>query len=330
MASEAPTRSSGPRGERSEAPLLELAPDLAQGLDESDVHAARTTSVQTVRLDPGPFSPTELFAHVEDPLGLLVADGLIIRDILLADSTSSDLIGPGDVAALGVSATALLPAEVRWTASVPSRVAVLDAELLTQLEAWPGVTARLLARATQQTSDLAVQRAYSQLPRVDLRLLALFWHMAERWGRVTSAGIVVRMALTHEALGHMVGARRPTVSLALKELARTGTVVRRGDGAWLLRQDGLDRLRPNGGEWQAPETTLIPSSESASVPMPDLPLQDQQPALRRQLDELSRDYAERERRVREVLARCAATREQLIAARERRASTRPHPRPGPR
>lgn len=285
--------------------------------------------MQTVALAGGPWSPTELFAHVEAPLGLLVADGLVVRDILMADSISSDLVGPGDIATFGVPAAALIPAEIRWTASVPSRVAVIDAELLTQLETWRGVTARLLARAAQQTSELAVQRAYSQLPRVDLRLLALFWHMAERWGRVTPGGIVVRIALTHEALGRMVGARRPTVSLALKELARTGTVVRRGDGAWLLRQDGLDRLRPSDGTWQPPETTVVPSSEPASHPPPAVD-EDRQPALRHQLDELSRDYAERERRVREVLARCAATREELIAARERRASSRSRPHPGPR
>ncbi|MBA2347547.1 MAG: Crp/Fnr family transcriptional regulator [Solirubrobacterales bacterium] len=305
--------------EGGERPLLELAPDLVQDLDEGARRDAGATPVQTVALERGPWSPTELFAYIEQPLGLLVAEGLIVRDTLLADSTSSDLVGPGDVAAFGAAGTALVPAEIRWAASVPSRVAVLDMELLRRLETWPGVTARLLARAAQQTSELAVQRAYSQLPRVDLRLLALFWHMAERWGRVGSDGIVVRIALTHEALGRMVGARRPTVSLALKELARTGTIVRRSDGSWLLRQDGLGRLRPTDVPWEPPEATLVPSVAAA----PDAPAatdREDQPALRARLEELGRDHLERERRVREVLARCAATREQLIEARERRAS----------
>jgi CRP-like cAMP-binding protein len=45
---------------------------------------------------------------------------------------------------------------------------------------------------------------------------------------------VLDLPLTHELIGRMVGARRPTVSLALAELAQAGTLVRRLDGAWVL------------------------------------------------------------------------------------------------
>jgi hypothetical protein len=63
------------------------------------------------------------------------------------------------------------------------------------------------------------------------------WHLAERWGRIASTGVVVPIEVTHGALGRLVGARRPTVSLALAELAREGSMVRRHDGSWLLRAD---------------------------------------------------------------------------------------------
>lgn len=151
----------------------------------------------------------------------------------MADSTASDLVGPGDVAALGASGTALVPAEIRWTASLPSRVAVLDAELLTTLEKWPGVTARLVARAARQTSELAVQRAFSQLPRVELRLLALFWHMAERWGRVSPHRIVVRIALTHEALGR--------ISQAASRAARPATGSTASGACAAIAHSGIAR-----------------------------------------------------------------------------------------
>ena len=50
----------------------------------------------------------------------------------------------------------------------------------------------------------------------------MFGLLADRWGRVTPDGIVVDLALTHELIGHLVGGRRPTVTLALAELAESG------------------------------------------------------------------------------------------------------------
>ncbi|MCW3009689.1 MAG: Crp/Fnr family transcriptional regulator [Solirubrobacterales bacterium] len=301
--------------------LLDLVPELGDQLPAAE-HAAvrRGTPVQTVAVPPGPWDPMDLVGP-DGAIGFLVAEGAVVRDVLLAGSVASDLLGPGDVAGLGVDEAALVPAEIRWTVSAPARIAVVDARLLAGLEVWPAVTARLLSRATRQTSTLAVQRAISQLPRVDQRLLALFWHLAERWGRVGRDGIVVRLALTHETLGRMVGARRPTVSLALKELATEGTVVRRLDGAWVLRREGLDRLEPEheGAGWQPPDASVLPDlhvspGSSPRITLPVAPGED----LRGRLRQLGGSYVEQERRVREVLERCAATREELIRSRQRR------------
>ena len=75
---------------------------------------------------------------------------------------------------------------------------------------------------------------------MDRRLKALFWHLAERWGRVSGDGVIVPLALTHRILGQLVGARRPTVSTALSELAERDELTRRPDGSWLLRGDPPD------------------------------------------------------------------------------------------
>ncbi len=64
--------------------------------------------------------------------------------------------------------------------------------------------------------------------------MALFWHLAEQWGRMTADGIVVPLTLSHRLLGELVGARRPTVSAALAALAHDGRLVRRESGDWLL------------------------------------------------------------------------------------------------
>lgn len=325
--SPAPGRGASRRGSTS---LLELVPELGEDLSAGDRSAARRdAAVRTVPIERGAWLPTSL-ASDPSAFGVLVTEGAIVRDVLLAGSVASDLLGPGDVAALGGDEDALVPAALRWTVSAPGRVAVLDGQLLASLEAWPTVVARLLAHATRQTSTMAILRAISQLPRVDQRLLALFWHLAERWGRVGPHGIVVRLALTHETLGRMVGARRPTVSLALKELATAGAVVRRADGSWILRQDGLLRLEPDG-TWQPPDATVLPELERAARhPAKAVqPFRAAADELQGRLHALDASYTEQQRRVREVLDRCAATREELIQARQRRAAGRPPDWPPP-
>ena len=70
--------------------------------------------------------------------------------------------------------------------------------------------------------------------RVNVRLLMLLWHLADRWGRVRSEGVVLPLHLTHSVLADLVAARRPTVTSALSELARLELAVPQTPG-WLLR-----------------------------------------------------------------------------------------------
>ena len=58
-------------------------------------------------------------------------------------------------------------------------------------------------------------------------------------GRVTSGGVLVPLTLSHRMLGQIVGARRPTVTAAVRLLVDSGEVVRRTDGSWLLTGDGV-------------------------------------------------------------------------------------------
>jgi CRP-like cAMP-binding protein len=103
------------------------------------------------------------------------------------------------------------------------------------LAAWPEIIACLLDRVAERAEHLATMQAILQPTGVDRRLLALFWHLAERWGRVGTAGIMIPVALTHRILGHLVGAARPTISSALGELARRDQFVGGPRGSWLLR-----------------------------------------------------------------------------------------------
>jgi CRP/FNR family cyclic AMP-dependent transcriptional regulator len=93
---------------------------------------------------------------------------------------------------------------------------------------------------------------------VDRRLLALFWHLAERWGRVVPGGVHLPLRLTHRILGQLVGARRPTVSAALTELVSEGEVARRADGTWQLTGRAPSSPRMGGARRGEPRLELVP------------------------------------------------------------------------
>jgi hypothetical protein len=146
------------------------------------------------------------------------------------------LLGPGDLILRrrGGDPGQLLRAESRWAVLVPAHVAVLDRRVGVALCHFPEVNAMVADRLAEQMDRMAVGQAIGQLNGVDRRLLALFWQLAERWGRVAPRGILVPLALTHGVLGALVGARRPTVSTALGRLVREGQLQRQDDGTWLL------------------------------------------------------------------------------------------------
>jgi len=84
----------------------------------------------------------------------------------------------------------------------------------------------------------------------------LFWHLAERWGRVGPGGVLVPLRLTHRTLADLVGARRPSVTAALGDLSRRDLITRAGDG-WVLQGDPSEPLLLAGA-------SQAPSSLSAS------------------------------------------------------------------
>jgi CRP/FNR family cyclic AMP-dependent transcriptional regulator len=89
-----------------------------------------------------------------------------------------------------------------------------------------------------------VRAAIVGLPRVEERVLALFWQLADRWGVVRPEGVVVQLPLTHALIGQLVGAQRPTVSLALQSLADDGLLLRGDIGAWTLDHESGATLAP--------------------------------------------------------------------------------------
>ena len=217
-------------------PLLDVDPDLGVAVPAERREACRhELDVEIMRLPQGPWH-----AGGEDPnpehVGLLLLEGVIAREVVVSDTVSTELLGPGDVVRPWsfVEPTGLLQLTIRWSALTECRVAVLDRRFGAQLSRWPEVNAALIDRINDRAQRLAVTQAISQLNRVDRRVVSLFWHLAERWGRMTKDGVAIPLTLSHRLLGQLVGARRPTVSTAVSELAARGELVRRDDGTWLL------------------------------------------------------------------------------------------------
>ena len=108
--------------------------------------------------------------------------------------------------------------------------------------------ATLLERAIRRTLRMSIHQALLQLSPVETRLLVLFWHLAERWGRVTPDGISVRLRMSHELLGQLVGCRRASVTTALHRINDSGLVdpQRRRDLAAARLAAGRARRRSTG------------------------------------------------------------------------------------
>jgi len=227
-----------PEGGNGSIQLLEADPELARGLDPRRIREASTRlPVRAVDIQRGPWSPGRmLLTGRSQPIGLLVLDGLLVREATVGDHPSAELLGPGDLlrAWEDRDAEVLLPRSVRWNALTTARVAVIDHSLAVRAAQWPEIFASLVERAARRAERLVIMQAIGHLTRVDDRLLALLWCLAERWGRVVPDGVLVNLRLPHRTLAGMVGARRPSVTTALGQLIARNAIARRNDGGWIL------------------------------------------------------------------------------------------------
>jgi DNA-binding transcriptional ArsR family regulator len=249
--------------------LLELDPELGCLLGPERLAAARRElRVRIVSLDTGEWDVTRLEDADPAHFGLLVVEGVLAREVVLSATVSTELQGPGDVVRPWriEGGPLLLSVSVRWNALAPVRAALLDRRLAAQLGGYPEIAAVIVDRLSERSARLAVTQAISQLNRVEDRLVALFWHLAERWGRVAADGIALPLALSHRLIGELFGARRPTVSTALAELARHGQIVRRDDGTWILTGEAPGAVRGDDAEVVRQRRRLMPEPAPAQPP----------------------------------------------------------------
>jgi CRP/FNR family transcriptional regulator, cyclic AMP receptor protein len=225
--------------------ILDVDDELARAVPSTRRRqASEVLRVSVIEAPKGSLRPPTL-----DPLhayGLLMLDGLIAQRLRVADASATEILGPGDILrpweAHPVQDEALH--RFTWHTLEPAQLAVLDERLTPHLGRWPTLSVALSGRLLRRTRNLSYLLALSHLSRLEDRLLGTLWHLATNWGRVTPRGVTVPVKLTHNELGEMVGARRSSVTIALKLLRDRHLISRRADGSYLVCGDPPAWLPP--------------------------------------------------------------------------------------
>jgi CRP/FNR family cyclic AMP-dependent transcriptional regulator len=198
-------------------------------------HAESASVARVIRRPAGIWDAREDGDLARGGAGLLVIAGMLVRRVDVADRSGAELLSAGDILQPwqhdGEEAT--VPFGATWRILDDLRLAVLDVAWLTRMAPFPEVAAALIARALLRSRRLVSMQAISQQRSLDERMHLLLWELADRHGRVTPAGVQLDLGLTHEMLGYLAGARRPSVSAALARLERAQRLSRAG-GRWLL------------------------------------------------------------------------------------------------
>src|SRR5919198_643815 len=188
-----------------------------------------------LRLQRGPWQPTT--APRDAHLGYLVLDGLLGRRVVVPErGRSLELLGRGDLFSPWQEDSPSF-SRIAWTVIESSWIAALDEHFLAQIRQFPELMEALTDRALRRSRRIAVSAAIANTVGVEERLLLLLWQLTELWGRKVQGGAVLPYRLSHQTLAELVGARRPTVTLALRGLAERSLLERGPAGEWRLSGD---------------------------------------------------------------------------------------------
>ena len=224
--------------------VLDADPELGAALSEEERSLAQRHAIAAAYA-----LPKGALAQIQQPtgddaqvFGLLLLGGLVLREVEVAGRHTAELLGQGDlIRPWDDEPLDPLPGTIRWIVLQPARVAALDRRFAAVAGRFPSMLETLTERADGRARMLSLQRAVAQIPRVDARVLVMLWRLADRWGSVTPDGVSLSIPLTHETIAKLVGARRPSVSTAVRALLDQG-LLQRVDGGWRLLGDPVAEL----------------------------------------------------------------------------------------
>lgn len=279
--------------------VMDLEADLLRRLTEEDRLALGQASLPVVDVSGQAFEVSSFLAQRRAFAAVLV-EGMVMFYLQIGAQPGLRLLGAGEVMAIRETARSPLLAHVHSRAAPGTRLALLGNDFLALARRVPRLMVGIHVRLSEQMERLATQLVICQLPRVGDRLLAMLWLLAESWGRVTPSGTTLPLTLTHETLGALVGARRPTVTLALGELIEQGALMHR-EGGWLLLAEP-DVPSARAGKLDEPRLLAEAPSPWMAEEMPDYSTAEALAALHGTVDRLREQHLRNAAALRERLA----------------------------
>src|SRR3954463_5855533 len=217
--------------------LLDVDPDLAGNRTGAELAAMRDRLTAPVyRLGPGPM-PDPPAPRREPHIGFLALKGLLLYEVSACGRATAELLGAGDlVRPWRHELAGTLETETKWIVLEQVLLADLGMVNTSRLAESREIVESLVMRCADRAEAVAIQRSITAHVRVDVRVLAYLWHLADRFGVVMPGAVKLDIPLTHAVLARLVGARRPTVTTALQRLIQLG-YLRRDGRAFVLTGD---------------------------------------------------------------------------------------------
>ena len=169
--------------------VLRVDPGLAGGLEGRPLAQARSAAVAPLlTVGEGAWLDSAEMS-LSGGLGFLVVRGTAIRDVRLGDRHSIEFLGRGDLLRpwdLDEERMSPVPAEGRYHVLQPLGLAVLNRDFGLRIAPWPELSAAIVSRALHRARRLTYEVAAAQHGSTEERLWLILWHLADRWGAVTS------------------------------------------------------------------------------------------------------------------------------------------------
>jgi hypothetical protein len=219
--------------------LLDVDPDLAGRKTGRELAAIRDQLTAPVYRLPAGTMPEPPASKREPHLGFLVLKGLLLYEVSACGRATAELLGTGDLVRLwGRDVSGTLASDVKWTVLEQVLLADLTTVTSARFADSRDVFEALVKRCADRAEAVAIQRSITAHVRVDVRVLAYLWHLADRFGVVVPGAVKLDIPLTHAVLARLVGARRPTVTTALQRLIQLGYLRREGRTFVLVGDSG--------------------------------------------------------------------------------------------
>jgi CRP/FNR family cyclic AMP-dependent transcriptional regulator len=140
--------------------LLDVDPELGAGMTPERFAMARhEIRAVPLKLRRGEGAPEELESVSSANVGLLVLGGVLAREVILEDTISTELLGPGDfIRPWSGEQSSLLRQRVRWQVLAEARMAVLGGSFAKAVRRYPELSEALTDRALARSQRLRRHR----------------------------------------------------------------------------------------------------------------------------------------------------------------------------